>query len=43
MLFKAIMPDLFKHFEEEEVDIKDFSKSWFSCLLAKELPVDCNF
>lgn len=42
MLFKSFIPDLFKHFEEEEVDMKDFLRSWFSSLLAKELPVDCN-
>lgn len=41
MLFKLFIPDLFKHFEEEEVDIKEFLKSWFSSLLAKELPLDC--
>jgi hypothetical protein len=41
MLFKIFIPELFKHFEEEEVDIKDFIKSWFSTLLAKELPLEC--
>jgi hypothetical protein len=41
MLFKIFIPELFKHFEEEEVDIKEFIKSWFSTLLAKELPLEC--
>ena len=41
MLFRSLLPDLHRHFEEEEVDFKDFTTSWLSTLLAKELPIDC--
>ena len=42
MLFMTFLPDLYRHFEDEEVDIKGFSKAWFQSLLAKELPLDCK-
>ncbi|KAJ3095230.1 hypothetical protein HDU97_007134 [Phlyctochytrium planicorne] len=41
MLFRTLIPDLYNHFEEEEVDFKDWATSWFQCFLAKELPLDC--
>ncbi|KAJ3413737.1 hypothetical protein HDV05_007640 [Chytridiales sp. JEL 0842] len=40
MLFRALIPDLYNHFEEEEVDFKDCATSWFQYLLSKELPMD---
>ncbi|KAJ3113343.1 triosephosphate isomerase [Phlyctochytrium bullatum] len=41
MLFRTLIPDLYSHFEEEEVDFKDWATSWFQAFLAKELPLDC--
>jgi hypothetical protein len=41
MLFRTLIPDLYNHFEEEEVDFKDCATSWFQYLLSKELPMDC--
>ncbi|CAH1756629.1 12225_t:CDS:2 [Entrophospora sp. SA101] len=39
-LFRSIIPDLCNYFEEEEVDINDWSSSWLQYLLAKELQFD---
>ncbi|KAJ3064432.1 hypothetical protein HDU98_012160 [Podochytrium sp. JEL0797] len=41
MLFRTLLPELHNHFEEEEVDFKEIANSWFSYILAKELPLDC--
>ncbi|RKO92375.1 rab-GTPase-TBC domain-containing protein, partial [Blyttiomyces helicus] len=41
MLFRTLLPDLYSHFEEEEVDFKAWAQSWLTNLLAKELPLDC--
>lgn len=41
MRFRMILPDLYNHFEEEEVDFKEWSTSWLKFLLAKEMPLDC--
>jgi len=41
MRFRMILPDLYNHFEEEEVDFKEWTSSWLRYLLAKELPLDC--
>lgn len=40
-LFRVMLPDLYNYFEEEEIDCRDTIKNWFSCFLAKELPVIC--
>ncbi|KAJ3214649.1 hypothetical protein HDU67_001409 [Dinochytrium kinnereticum] len=40
MLFRTLIPELYNHFEEEEVDFKDWATSWFKCFLSKELPMD---
>ncbi|KAI9203968.1 rab-GTPase-TBC domain-containing protein [Polychytrium aggregatum] len=40
-LFRTLLPDLYNHFEEEEVDHKTWARSWFENLLAKELPFEC--
>ncbi|KAJ8325193.1 hypothetical protein O5D80_006141 [Batrachochytrium dendrobatidis] len=41
MLFRILMPDLYNHFEEEEVNFRDWATSWFQYLLARELPLEC--
>ncbi|KAJ3191108.1 hypothetical protein HK101_008087, partial [Irineochytrium annulatum] len=41
MLFRTFMPDLYDHFEEEEVDLKDWATSWFLYFLSRELPLEC--
>ena len=40
MLFKSLIPDLYSHFEDEEVDLKEFMSSWLGSLLSKELSLD---
>ena len=42
MLFMTLIPDVYRHFEDEEVDLKEFANSWFQTLLAKELPFECT-
>jgi len=29
MRFRMILPDLYNHFEEEEVDFKEWTTSWY--------------
>ncbi|KAI8806821.1 rab-GTPase-TBC domain-containing protein [Cladochytrium replicatum] len=41
MLFRTLMPDLYNHFEEEEVDWREWASSWCSYLLSRELPLEC--
>ncbi|ORY52972.1 RabGAP/TBC [Rhizoclosmatium globosum] len=41
VLVRTLLPELHNHFEEEEVDFKECANSWFSSLLAKELPLEC--
>lgn len=41
-LFRAVLPDLYTHMEEEQVDINDWARSWLETLLAKELPMPCT-
>ncbi|KAI9230520.1 MAG: rab-GTPase-TBC domain-containing protein [Piptocephalis tieghemiana] len=41
-LLRATLPDLYNYFEEEEVDVKEWSASWMSYLLARELPIHCT-
>nr|KAJ3419419.1 hypothetical protein HK105_006988 [Polyrhizophydium stewartii] len=40
MLFRILMPDLYSHFEEEEVNFREWAASWFQHLLARELPLE---
>ena len=40
-LFRTQIPDLYTHFEEEELDIKDWAKSWLRYMLMRELPIKC--
>jgi hypothetical protein len=36
-----MIPDLYDHFMDEEIDVKDWLSNWFSNILSKELPLDC--
>lgn len=40
MLFRHLQPELYNHFEEEEIDMQEWTTSWFQYLLAKELSID---
>lgn len=39
--FRSVQPELFNHFEEEEISSNDWASSWLQYLLACELPLDC--
>eukprot|EP00732_Lithocolla_globosa_P005492 Lithocolla_globosa_v1_NODE_5714_length_1197_cov_28.175131.p1 type:complete len:287 gc:universal NODE_5714_length_1197_cov_28.175131:861-1(-) len=41
MLFRTFLPELFNHFEEEEVAPKEWANDWIRLLLAKQLPLPC--
>jgi len=41
MHFRSVQPELFSHFEEEEVNSNDWATSWLRFLLSCELPLDC--
>jgi len=41
MHFRSVQPELFNHFEEEEVNANDWATSWLRYLLSYELPLDC--
>ncbi|KAF2073773.1 hypothetical protein CYY_004907 [Polysphondylium violaceum] len=41
MLFRSVLPELFSHFEEEEISNNDWATSWIQNLLSCELPIDC--
>ncbi|KAI8923635.1 rab-GTPase-TBC domain-containing protein [Entophlyctis helioformis] len=41
MLFRVLMPDLYNHFEEEEINFREWATSWFQHLLSRELPLEC--
>lgn len=43
MLFRILVPDLYNHFEDEEVDFRDWALSWFEFFLSRELPLECTF
>ena len=40
-LFRSFLPDLYSHFEDEEV-AQGWATSWSKYLLAKELPIECT-
>jgi hypothetical protein len=42
MLFRLLLPALYNHFQDEEVDIREWSTQWFETLLAKQLPLECT-
>ncbi|KNC74203.1 hypothetical protein SARC_13242, partial [Sphaeroforma arctica JP610] len=39
--FRMSMPELYHHFEDEEVDARDWALSWMKSVLAVELPLPC--
>eukprot|EP00026_Physarum_polycephalum_P008914 Phypoly_transcript_09019.p1 GENE.Phypoly_transcript_09019~~Phypoly_transcript_09019.p1 ORF type:complete len:161 (-),score=45.90 Phypoly_transcript_09019:308-790(-) len=41
MYFRSVQPELYNHFEEEEINSNDWATSWLQYLLACELPLDC--
>lgn len=41
MLFRLLMSDLFNHFQDEEVDIREWIGPWFETILSKNLPLEC--
>ncbi|RKP02079.1 hypothetical protein CXG81DRAFT_29592 [Caulochytrium protostelioides] len=41
MLFRSLLPDLYNHFEEEEVSLHSWMLPWIQFLLAKELSMPC--
>lgn len=41
MYFRSVQPELFNHFEEEEINSNDWAPSWLQFLLSNELPLDC--
>ena len=43
MLFRMLCPNLYSHFEDEEVDSKGWVRPWFDTLLSKQLPIECIF
>eukprot|EP01111_Echinosteliopsis_oligospora_P012240 TRINITY_DN4168_c0_g1_i1.p1 TRINITY_DN4168_c0_g1~~TRINITY_DN4168_c0_g1_i1.p1 ORF type:complete len:284 (-),score=65.15 TRINITY_DN4168_c0_g1_i1:16-867(-) len=40
MYFRSVQPELFNHFEEEEISSNDWATSWLQYLLSCELPID---
>ncbi|KAI8892693.1 rab-GTPase-TBC domain-containing protein [Globomyces pollinis-pini] len=40
MMFRLLLPDLYNHFQDEEVDIREWLSSWFETILSKQLPLD---
>ncbi|KAJ3221256.1 hypothetical protein HK099_003664 [Clydaea vesicula] len=41
MLFRVLLPELYTHFEEEDLNFHEWTTTWFSNLLSKELPLEC--
>jgi hypothetical protein len=41
MLFRLLIPSLFTHFQEEEVETREWVVLWFQTLLSKQLPMEC--
>eukprot|EP01134_Creolimax_fragrantissima_P007659 CFRG7659T1 len=40
--FRMSMRELYYHFEDEEVDARDWALSWMKSLLSVELPLECS-
>eukprot|EP00048_Salpingoeca_helianthica_P024320 m.31422 g.31422 ORF g.31422 m.31422 type:complete len:296 (+) comp9314_c0_seq1:763-1650(+) len=40
-LFRTFLPDLYQHFEDEELDPHEWAMRWMQNLLARELRLDC--
>mmetsp|Transcript_2995 Transcript_2995/g.5722 ORF Transcript_2995/g.5722 Transcript_2995/m.5722 type:complete len:313 (-) Transcript_2995:1663-2601(-) len=43
MHFRSHLPELFTHFEEEDVEPSQWASSWLQWLLCRELPMDCCY
>ncbi|GBG31426.1 TBC1 domain family member 22A [Hondaea fermentalgiana] len=41
MLFRSRLPELFTHFEEEDIEAVRWASSWLPWLLCRELPFEC--
>jgi len=41
MLFRSRLPELFTHFEEEDLEASQWASPWLQWLLCRELPFDC--
>eukprot|EP00842_Homolaphlyctis_polyrhiza_P000418 jgi/Hompol1/1377/HPOL_005585-RA len=41
VLFRVLLPELYNHFEEEEVNFREWATSWFQYFLSRELPLEC--
>ncbi len=41
LLFRSLLPELYYHFEEEEIEFREWASAWFQNLLSKELPLEC--
>lgn len=41
MYFRSVQPELFNHFEEEDINSNDWATSWLQFLLSCELQLDC--
>ncbi|KAN0041671.1 hypothetical protein ACTFIV_004215 [Dictyostelium citrinum] len=42
MYFRSVLPELFSHFEEEEINSNDWATSWIQNYLSCELPIECT-
>lgn len=40
-LFRSLLPDLYQHFEDEELDASEWAVSWLQYFLSRELRLDC--
>ncbi|KAJ3276283.1 hypothetical protein HDV01_005731 [Terramyces sp. JEL0728] len=40
ILFRMVLPDLYSHFQEEEINTREWVLPWFETLLAKQLPIE---
>ncbi len=41
MLFRSRLPELFTHFEEEDLEASQWASPWLQWLLCRELPFEC--
>ncbi|KYQ93917.1 ankyrin repeat-containing protein [Tieghemostelium lacteum] len=41
MYFRSVLPELFSHFEEEEINSNEWATNWIQNYLSCELPIEC--
>jgi hypothetical protein len=41
MLFRLLLPALYNHFQDEEVNTNELVSDWFRTLFSKQLPLEC--